>query len=122
MSCGIALFSYASLPKRKHSSKLVELEMTRLSAALRLKPFWWTKCRDKTILAKWRAEALEQAKLMKESHVDYVLKELDGYANMRDGKSGAEVRSMNLFTLFSKDEPEQTCRSRATTVSGSRTR
>ncbi|KAG8737182.1 hypothetical protein FRC12_017243, partial [Ceratobasidium sp. 428] len=50
---------------------LVELEMTRLSAALRLKPFWYTKFRDQDILAKWRAEALEQAEHMKESHVDY---------------------------------------------------
>ncbi|KAF8601411.1 hypothetical protein BDV93DRAFT_495811 [Ceratobasidium sp. AG-I] len=70
---------------------LVELEMTRLSAALRIKPSWWTKFRDENILAKWRAEALEQADLMKESHVDYVLKELDGYAKLRDEGSGAEV-------------------------------
>ncbi|KAG9121083.1 hypothetical protein FRC07_003101 [Ceratobasidium sp. 392] len=70
---------------------LVELEMTRLSATLRSKPFWYTKCRDQDILAKWRTEALEQTKLMKESHVDYVLKELDGYANMRDEETGAEV-------------------------------
>ncbi|KAF8601413.1 hypothetical protein BDV93DRAFT_524801 [Ceratobasidium sp. AG-I] len=70
---------------------LVELEMTRLSAALRMKSSWWTKFRDESILAKWRAEALEQAKLMKQSHVDYVLKELDGYAKLRDESSGAEV-------------------------------
>ncbi|CAE6506779.1 unnamed protein product [Rhizoctonia solani] len=70
---------------------LVELEMTQLSAELRRKPFWWTKCHDETILNKWREEALAQAKLMKESHVDYVLEELVGYANLRDDKSGAEV-------------------------------
>ncbi|KAG8741164.1 hypothetical protein FRC11_014943, partial [Ceratobasidium sp. 423] len=70
---------------------LVELEMTRLSAELRRKPSWWSKCRDETILSKWRAEALAQAELMDESHVDYVLKELDGYANLRDEASGAEV-------------------------------
>ncbi|KAG9080567.1 hypothetical protein FRC06_006409, partial [Ceratobasidium sp. 370] len=55
---------------------LVELEMTKLSATLRSKSFWWTKFRDQDILAKWRAKALEQAGLMKESHIDYVLKEL----------------------------------------------
>ncbi|KAG8744359.1 hypothetical protein FRC10_010246 [Ceratobasidium sp. 414] len=49
--------------------KLVELEMTRLSAALREKPSWWTKFRDEEVLAKWRAEALQQARLMKPSHV-----------------------------------------------------
>ncbi|KAF8601412.1 hypothetical protein BDV93DRAFT_495814 [Ceratobasidium sp. AG-I] len=65
--------------------------MTRLSAALRMKPSWWTKFRDENILAKWRAEALEQAELMKESHIDYVLEELDGYARLRDESSGAEV-------------------------------
>ncbi|KAF8601416.1 hypothetical protein BDV93DRAFT_545903, partial [Ceratobasidium sp. AG-I] len=70
---------------------LVELEMTRLSAALRCKPDWWVKCRDQGILAKWRVEALAQAEKMKESHIDYVLKELDGYANLRDGGTGAEV-------------------------------
>jgi hypothetical protein len=31
--------------------KLVELEMTRLSATLRSKPFWWIKFRDTNILA-----------------------------------------------------------------------
>ncbi|KAG8740250.1 hypothetical protein FRC10_004550 [Ceratobasidium sp. 414] len=70
---------------------LVELEMTRLSASLRSKPVWWTKFRDQDILAKWRAEALEKAEYMKESHVDYVLKELDGYATLRNEDTGAEV-------------------------------
>ncbi|KAG8706765.1 hypothetical protein FRC09_002239, partial [Ceratobasidium sp. 395] len=70
---------------------LVEGEMTRLSAALRLKPSWYTKFRDQDILAKWRAEALKQAEHMKESHIDYVLSELDGYANLRDEATGAEV-------------------------------
>ncbi|CAE6449910.1 unnamed protein product [Rhizoctonia solani] len=70
---------------------LVELEMTQLSAELRRKHSWWTKCHDETILSKWREEALAQSKLMKESHIDYVLKELDGYANLRDKVSGAEV-------------------------------
>ncbi|KAH7337291.1 hypothetical protein B0J17DRAFT_769439 [Rhizoctonia solani] len=70
---------------------LVELEMTRLSAELRRKPSWWTKCRDGTILSKWREEALAQTEHMDASHVEYVLKELDGYANLRDEASGAEV-------------------------------
>ncbi|KAG9124132.1 hypothetical protein FRC07_012717 [Ceratobasidium sp. 392] len=72
---------------------LIELEMTRLSAALRLKPLWYTKCGDQDIVAKWRTEALAQAEHMKESHVDYVLKELDGYAKLRDEETGAEVRT-----------------------------
>ncbi|CUA75280.1 ABC transporter C family member 4 [Rhizoctonia solani] len=70
---------------------LVELEMARLSAELRRKPSWWIKCRDESILAKWRDEALAEANLMDQSHIDYVLKELDGYANLRDEASGAEV-------------------------------
>ncbi|QRW06173.1 hypothetical protein RhiLY_05172 [Ceratobasidium sp. AG-Ba] len=70
---------------------LVELEMVELSRALRSKPSWWTKFRDPEILAKWRAEALEQTNLMKKSHIDYVLAELDGYAKLRDEESGAEV-------------------------------
>ena len=67
--------------------------MTTLSATLRSKPDWWIKCRDQDILAKWRAEALAQAERMRESHVDYVLHELDGYANLRDEATGAEVRN-----------------------------
>ncbi|KAF8601401.1 hypothetical protein BDV93DRAFT_608140 [Ceratobasidium sp. AG-I] len=70
---------------------LVELEMIRLSAALRRKSDWWIKFRDKDILAKWRAEALAQTEQMRESHVDYVLQELGGYANLRDEETGAEV-------------------------------
>ncbi|KAF8601423.1 hypothetical protein BDV93DRAFT_524809 [Ceratobasidium sp. AG-I] len=70
---------------------LVELEMIRLSAALRRKPDWWIKFREEDILAKWRTEALAQAQQMKESHVDYVLQELDGYAKLRDEETGAEV-------------------------------
>ncbi|KAG9100175.1 hypothetical protein FS749_016038 [Ceratobasidium sp. UAMH 11750] len=70
---------------------LVELEMTRLSAALRSKPSWWIKFRDQDVLAKWRAEALEKAEHMKESHVNYVLEELDGYSKLRDEETGAEV-------------------------------
>ncbi|KAH7337289.1 hypothetical protein B0J17DRAFT_616581 [Rhizoctonia solani] len=76
---------------------LVELEMTRLSAELRRKPSWWIKFRDETILKKWREEALAQATLMKEPHVDYVLKELDGYANLRDEVSGAEVSCYDMI-------------------------
>lgn len=67
--------------------------MTRLSAALRRKPDWWIKCQNEAILAKWRTEALEQAEKMTESHVDYVLHELDGSANLRDEETGAEVRT-----------------------------
>ncbi|KAG9123192.1 hypothetical protein FRC07_000120 [Ceratobasidium sp. 392] len=70
---------------------LVELEMTKLSATLRSKPFWYNKCRDQDILTKWRTEALEQAKLMKESHVDYVLKELDGYSKLRNEETCIEA-------------------------------
>ncbi|KAG8740256.1 hypothetical protein FRC10_004556 [Ceratobasidium sp. 414] len=70
---------------------LVELEMISLSAALRSKTSWWIKFRDQNILGKWRAEALEKAEHMKESHVDYVLKELDGYAKLRNEDTGAEV-------------------------------
>ncbi|KAG9089140.1 hypothetical protein FRC06_001695 [Ceratobasidium sp. 370] len=65
--------------------------MTTLSATLRSRALWWTNLGDQVILDKWRAEALEQAKLTKESHINYVLKELDGYAKLRDEESGAEV-------------------------------
>ena len=67
--------------------------MTRLSASLRRKSEWWIKCRDQNMLAEWRVEALAQTEQMRESHVDYVLQELDGYANLRDEETGAEVHN-----------------------------
>ncbi|CAE6435793.1 unnamed protein product [Rhizoctonia solani] len=79
---------YPGMPPAK---TLVELEMTRLSAEIRRKPSWWTKYLDSNILDKWRTEAIAQAILMKESHVNYVLEELESYANLRDEVSGAEV-------------------------------
>ncbi|KEP48077.1 DUF4246 family protein [Rhizoctonia solani 123E] len=82
---------YGEYPGLPLAKPLVELEMMRLSANIRRKPYWWTKYRDENILNKWRVEALAQANLMKEPHVDYVLKELEGYANLRDEASGAEV-------------------------------
>ncbi|KAG8696074.1 hypothetical protein FRC08_007385 [Ceratobasidium sp. 394] len=85
---------------------LVELEMTALSATLRLKASWWTNFRDRAILDKWRAEALAQAKLMEESHIDYVLKELDGYAKLRDEESGAEVACYDRIWQSDKLIPE----------------
>ncbi|CAE6506760.1 unnamed protein product [Rhizoctonia solani] len=78
-------------PKLPNAKTLVELEMTRLSSDIRRIPSWWIKCRDKDILNKWRAETIPQAKFMREPHIDYVLKELDGYANLRDEITGAEV-------------------------------
>ncbi|KAG8686570.1 hypothetical protein FRC09_014048 [Ceratobasidium sp. 395] len=78
--------SYVNLAK-----PLVELEMTALSANIRSKPSWWTKFCDQDILKKWRAEALGQARQMKESHIDYVLNELSGYAKLRNEETGAEV-------------------------------
>ncbi|KAF8752463.1 hypothetical protein RHS01_07674 [Rhizoctonia solani] len=70
---------------------LVELEMMRLSAELRGRPHWWIKYRNRSNLAKWKQEAIAQAEYMKESHIDYVLEELDGYAKLRDEATGLEV-------------------------------
>lgn len=66
--------------------------MVRLSATLRTKPSWWSKFRDPEIRARWKGEALAQAQLMGDQHVEYVLNELEGYAALRDEASGAEVR------------------------------
>ncbi|QRV92099.1 hypothetical protein RhiJN_20117 [Ceratobasidium sp. AG-Ba] len=84
-------------PQGTPAKPLVELAMVHLSSVLRSKPSWWTKFRDPDILAKWRAEALEQTELLKGSHIDYVLKELDGYANLRDEETGAEVACYDLI-------------------------
>ena len=39
---------------------LVELRMRILSGAIRAKPLWWEKVNDPEIVAKWRAEIVEQ--------------------------------------------------------------
>jgi hypothetical protein len=65
--------------------------MMKLSAALRQKPSWWLKFRDTAVVDRWRKNALEQAQYMKESHVEYVLRELDGFDALRDDETGAEV-------------------------------
>ncbi|KAF8601424.1 hypothetical protein BDV93DRAFT_510136 [Ceratobasidium sp. AG-I] len=57
--------------------------MTRLSAALRRKPDWWIKFRDQDVLARWRGSSSSGEN---ES-------ELDGYANLRDEETSAELNT-----------------------------
>ncbi|KAJ7136136.1 hypothetical protein C8R44DRAFT_869805 [Mycena epipterygia] len=79
---------------------LVERMMYTLSWELRTKPEWQRKAKDPEIRAKWRQEALEQMKSMRtsptrankltEKMIDYVLDELDGYAEIADSERGIE--------------------------------
>ncbi|KAJ7183246.1 hypothetical protein C8R46DRAFT_511843 [Mycena filopes] len=75
---------------------LAELKMCRLSAQLREKPLWWEKFRDETIREKWIQEVKEQQADVKpyerltDNMVNYVLAELEGYAKLRDPKTGIE--------------------------------
>lgn len=95
--------------------------MVKLSASIRANSDWWLKYEDAKIRAKWKTEALKQTfawiwaanmlvpyeerdqyifqgyrkpleVALSEKQVDYVLDELDGYAKLRDGATGIQVR------------------------------
>ncbi|KAG5370201.1 hypothetical protein CJU90_1547 [Yarrowia sp. C11] len=53
---------------------LEEQGVTGASEAIRQKPEWWLKVQDETIVAKWKAEMVEQG--LREEWADYVIKEL----------------------------------------------
>ena len=65
--------------------------MCHLSSILRDKPRWWLKIKDETIAAAWRKEAIDQG--LEAKQADYVLAELEDYAQMRDEKFGVEVKN-----------------------------
>lgn len=79
---------------------MTDRRVCQLSDALRKKPEWWIKKNNETIRAKWKFEALEQEILggkLTAAEVDYVLDELEGYNQLRDSGSGAEVRPTNTL-------------------------
>ncbi|KAK7028348.1 hypothetical protein R3P38DRAFT_2935531, partial [Favolaschia claudopus] len=65
-----------------------ELTMCQLSWTLRSKSNWQRKAADPEIRSKWRKEAMNRT--LTEKMVDYVLAELDGYANIADSERGIE--------------------------------
>ncbi|KAJ7257557.1 hypothetical protein B0H12DRAFT_1210112 [Mycena haematopus] len=75
---------------------LAELRIYQLSWQLRRKLDWQCKASNPSIRAKWRREVLGQQKGIKldkqmtEKMVDYVLAELEGYANIADNERGIE--------------------------------
>ncbi|MEU4413955.1 DUF4246 domain-containing protein [Nocardia salmonicida] len=70
-----------------------ELEMMRLSAAIRAKPRWHQKIDDADIVARWTREAAELG--LTEAQIRYVLDELVYYAGLRDEKTGIEVSAVD---------------------------
>ncbi|PIL29309.1 hypothetical protein GSI_09360 [Ganoderma sinense ZZ0214-1] len=44
----------------RHPVPLLELRMSKLSGQIRCKPNWWIKVQDPEVVAKWRAEIVEQ--------------------------------------------------------------
>ncbi|KAJ7236255.1 hypothetical protein B0H12DRAFT_1238523 [Mycena haematopus] len=75
---------------------LAELRMCRLSAHLRQKPRWYEEMRDQNIRKKWIQEAKEQQahlqpwERLTNNMLNYVMDELEGYAALRDPKTGIE--------------------------------
>ncbi|MFI6221162.1 DUF4246 domain-containing protein [Nocardia salmonicida] len=70
-----------------------ELEMMRLSAAIRAKPRWHQKIDDADIVARWTREAAELG--LTEAQIRYVLDELVYYVGLRDEKTGIEVSAVD---------------------------
>ncbi|KAJ7690130.1 hypothetical protein B0H17DRAFT_1290812 [Mycena rosella] len=84
------------LPGTWQPKTLSELRMCSLSAHIRQKPNWWEKMRDETIRSKWIREAKEQQaehprwEQLTDNMLNYVMSELNGYAMLRDAKTGIE--------------------------------
>jgi hypothetical protein len=72
---------------------LRELEMMRCSSLIRSKPGWYAKMNDADIVARWTREAVAQG--LTEAQIRYVLAELVHYAELRDGRTGAEVSAVD---------------------------
>ncbi|MFE9785032.1 DUF4246 domain-containing protein [Nocardia salmonicida] len=70
-----------------------ELEMMRLSAAIRAKSQWHQKISDSDIVARWSREAAESG--LTEAQIRYVLDELAYYAGLGDEKTGIEVSAVD---------------------------
>ncbi|KAF7291522.1 hypothetical protein MKEN_01486800 [Mycena kentingensis (nom. inval.)] len=81
--------------------QLPELVLYSLSWSLRSKPDWQRKFRDPEIRAKWRTEAMEEAKkgdeseylqdgFLDEKTIDYVFAELEGYIKIADNEKCIE--------------------------------
>ena len=70
-----------------------ELEMMVLSAVIRAKPAWQVKINDPRIVASWTQAAAEAG--MTEAQVQYVLAELEYYAERRDERTGIEVSGVD---------------------------
>ena len=64
---------------------LVELRMRQLSGRIRAKPNWWEKLHDGTIVAKWRAEIVEQDRAL-------VDKLWGGEERLNDGSDDAKPK------------------------------
>ncbi|KAF9929590.1 hypothetical protein FBU30_001431 [Linnemannia zychae] len=69
---------------------LPELTVRAASNTIREKPEWWTKIKNPIIVAKWRQELLDASSerelryRITEPQLDYLFKELEWYADMRE--------------------------------------
>ncbi|KAH7927256.1 hypothetical protein BV22DRAFT_1085358 [Leucogyrophana mollusca] len=81
---------------------LIDLAMSKLSASLRREQDWWTRFHDPGTRAEWAAKALTSTWAVRTPvnwieislsphQINYVLDELDGYANLRDTQNQCQV-------------------------------
>ncbi|KAF9779870.1 hypothetical protein BJ322DRAFT_1129730 [Thelephora terrestris] len=96
---------------KEHPRTILELRMCALSNRLREKPNWWEKMEDESIVEKWREEALQQAGddanpewKLTPGMVNYVLEELQGYADLRESETGIEARVGPAERVWKSDE------------------
>ncbi|KAK7052570.1 hypothetical protein R3P38DRAFT_2861135 [Favolaschia claudopus] len=92
---------------------ILERKMYELSWALRIKPEWHRKSQDPDIRERWREDAMDEGidsynhERLSDKMVDYVLDELDGYAQISDNERGIERGPFDAIwysdRLFSDD-------------------
>lgn len=109
---------------------LVELRMRRFSGIIRAKPSWWEKVHDAELVAKWRAEMVEQDRVsvdslwrgvghsdidceekkwprdpLTDAQLDYIFAQLKYEADRRDPATGICVKFINFALLDYRAHP-----------------
>lgn len=109
---------------------LVELRMRRFSGIIHAKPNWWEKVYDAELVAKWRAEMVEQDRVcvdslwkdvnrsdfeygetqwprepLTDAQLDYIFAQLKYEADQRDPATGIYVRSVTHASCNDRAHP-----------------
>ncbi|KAI9140256.1 hypothetical protein BKA69DRAFT_1081054 [Paraphysoderma sedebokerense] len=92
-------FMYGDYGNGAEPKTTLEMNLIQLSASIRSKPNWHIKMKDPEIAAKWKEEALATGKIC-EKAFEYVMKELEFYESLKDGK----IEISNVDGIWQADE------------------